>query len=108
MTVEICSVCGDFDMMEYHKCKPAWECRFAKDGPIYFDEEWTKIRAIDAEDAAEQFCDSYDCEGGEYRVLSLGESNPPTVEVRKPGEERIDRFVVVGTSEPTYRAESVE
>lgn len=104
MAVEVCPICKEPAILQGHKCKPLFECRFAKDGPIYFDENWTETRAFDAEDAAEKFCEEYDCYG-EYVVIRLGESNAPTVEVRKPGEEMIHRFVVVGESLPTYHAE---
>jgi hypothetical protein len=106
---ERCSACREWVFFTPHVCKPAYECRFAKGGPIYVDDdqEWEIVHAIDAETAAEKFCERYDCEGGEYVVVSLGDRNPPMVEVRPRDKVEIQIFRVIGETEPIYRGELV-
>jgi hypothetical protein len=106
---ERCSICREWVFFTPHVCKPAFECRFAKGGPIYVDDdqEWETVHGIDAETAAEKFCERYDSDGGEYIVLTCGERNPPTVEVRPQGKEEVQKFRVIGESEPVYRGELV-
>ncbi|MCK1503905.1 hypothetical protein [Bradyrhizobium sp. 18] len=80
-----------------HQCAPIWEARMHE---TKWNEDWTEVRAHDAEEAAREFCERYDCDG-EYTIIQRGAAE---IEVRKPGEDRITIFDVFAESVPTYYA----
>jgi hypothetical protein len=83
-----------------HFCKPAWECRIES---THGDDEWKTIHARDAEEAAEKFAEHYDCEGGEYAIVSNPRSDW-VIQVRKPGDETHERWSIEAETVPQYRA----
>lgn len=71
-----CPLCGEYDDMVTtgmfrHRCKPAWAVLGSFDDP-WPDYEWKKVHARDSEVAAEKHCERYDCESGEYSIISSG------------------------------------
>lgn len=69
-----CPLCGEYDDMVSaglfrHRCKPAWAVCGSFD-EFWRDYEWPKVHARDSETAAEKHCERYDCEGGEYSIVS--------------------------------------
>lgn len=80
-----------------HQCAPIWEARLHE---TKWTEDWIEVRAQDAEEAAREFCERYDCEG-EYSIIRRGSAE---VEIRKPGEDTITIFDVSAESVPTYYA----
>lgn len=80
-----------------HQCAPIWEARLHE---TKWDNDWTEVRAHDAEEAASEFCERYDCEGGDYSIIQHGEA---VVEVRSP-EGDVTTCDVRAESVPTYYA----
>ncbi len=104
-----CPICGEYGFLTGrfadHKCKPAWECRLETED----DDSWGKVYARDPEEAAEKYAERYDCEGGEYAIVSSR-----IVLVRKPSDfeeentTAIERFSVEGEAVPQYHATKIE
>jgi hypothetical protein len=92
-----CRVCGKYDWLAKHKCAPVWEARLHE---TKWEEGWSTVYAIDAEEAAEKFCEQYDSDG-EYSIVQSGSAE---VEVRKPGEDVVTLFGVDAETVPQYRA----
>lgn len=91
-----------------HTCKPKWECRLEwhKDDA----DGWGTIYASDSEEAAEKYAEHYDCEGGEYAIVSQRHQDC-VVQVRKPKpydsddeEMPIERWSIEAETVPSYRA----
>lgn len=80
-----------------HQCAPIWEARMYGSK---WKEDWVEVRAHDAEGAAREFCERYDCEG-DYTIIQRGSAE---IEVRKPGEDAVTIFDVSAESVPTYYA----
>src|SRR5579872_1654497 len=102
-----CQVCRKFGWFgekgkKYgaHVCLPKWECR----PEWYDDDDWWNIFALDSEQAAEEFAERYDCEGGEYSIVGGKFRGDVIVLVRKPGEETCERWSIEAEAVPTYRA----
>lgn len=103
-----CPVCGEYDYFGAkfleHRCKPAFECRAEwQDG----DDDWQIVRAVDAESAAAQFAERYDCEGGDYSIVSRKMSDAVVIQVRKPDEKTFERWSIEAESVPTYYATKI-
>lgn len=103
-----CKTCGEYDSSHAsHTCSPIWLVQEVEIvGPLGVDEhEWSDVRAVDAEDAAEKWGKRWDRD--EYEMLS---GYVLTVVVRREvllGEDDEDRlffFDVRGEAEPTYSA----
>lgn len=100
-----CSVCGVLAWtsptgVSGHCCSPLWGYRV--DG---FDgeDEWTEVRAFDAEEAAEKAAESYDeCE---YSLMKGGEI---VVHVRNPKTGEVTRWRCIGETVPQYSAQEIE
>lgn len=95
----LCSTCKSYSWLP-HICPPLWGCR------MEWEEEFQEIYAIDAETAATKYADLYDCEGGEYAILSR----------RRPGDDicivsdqdgYIQRFLISAEAIPTYYAQKI-
>lgn len=104
---ERCPLCKEFgwlggDRMN-HVCAPEWECRLETED----DRDWHTIHAHDSETAAEKYAEYYDCEGGEYAIVSGGYRNGCFVLVRKLGGET-ERWAIEGETAPQYRAYKAE
>ena len=85
-----------------HKCAPAWECRLGWQD----DDDWQIVHAQEPKDAAEKYAERYDCEGGEYVIVSQCCDNP-IVLVRKIGAETSERWAIEAESVPHYRAHAL-
>lgn len=96
-----CEICKEWGWRNNHQCPPLWETNI-KDWNG--DDDWDKIRARTAEDAAEKIVEEHD-PGDDYDCLRGYEV---TVKVRKLGEEKFKTFAVNGESIPTYTATEVE
>ncbi len=105
-----CPTCGVYDYFGTgfgaHKCKPAWECR----GDWQDDDEWQTIHAIDAEEAAEKYAEKYDCESGEYAIVSGNGRDETIILTRKPDNSGLtpERWVIEAETIPHYRATKIE
>ena len=89
-----CPKCNDHYILN-HVCGPAWECR---EFETKWQNDWTEVRAHDAERAAEKFCEMQD-RGGDYDVIRRGSAE---VEVRQSGSEEIKLIDVWAESVPQY------
>lgn len=88
-----------------HRCAPAFECRMEWQD----DDCWHRTYARDAEHAAEKHAEHYDCEGGEYAIVSRRRSGDDICLVRKPDDpSSIERFAIEAEAVPTYYATKVE
>jgi hypothetical protein len=83
-----------------HRCKPRWECRM--ETKWMTDDDWQPIHATDSEAAAEKFAEKYDCEGGEYSIVSNRRSDDTIIQVRTDDESKIERFSIEAEAVPTY------
>jgi hypothetical protein len=92
-----CKVCGKYDWLDTHKCAPVWEARIHT---TKWEEDWTEVHATDAEEAAENFCESYDRDG-EYSIIRSGDAE---VEVRRPGGDAVTIFDITAETVPHYSA----
>lgn len=92
-----CPNCRSYDFLSRHRCPPVWEARPEWD----CDDYWTEVHAVDAESAAEKFAEIYDRDGGEYSIVS-GRFRDCIIQVRKPGEDQIDRYSIDAEAVPTY------
>lgn len=97
MSLEWCNECWTHHF-NGAKCFPRFEVLDEDDG------DWTPIRAIDAEEAAETWAERSDADSAEYHILSGYE---PTVTVRDE-DGNVTRWRVSGESEPQYRAKEIE
>lgn len=96
-----CKKCGRIcvDLL-HHNCPPTWEVRH-EDTRIYGDEWSSPIYAFDAETAAEQFAERYDCTSGEYGMIR--DEQAVTFEVRSVADpSTVTRVSVCAESQPTY------
>lgn len=95
-----CQSCGDYGWFDRqfgnHTCAPIWEARLFGAG----DDQWCEVHAIDAETAAEKFCDEYDS-GGDYNIIRCGSAE---IEVRKLGGADISLWDIWAESVPEYHA----
>jgi len=105
-----CKLCGEHGwfgsaFFGEHKCPPCWECcpEWNKD----FD-HWENVYAADAETAATKYAERYDCDGGDYLIVSNRMRDDPVVRVRKIGEEAFDRWSIRAEAVPTYYADKLE
>jgi hypothetical protein len=89
-----CSVCGEVYWFGPHQCKPLFLCTYQD------EDDWTKIYARDAEEAAEKYCENEDQYGDAY---GPDERN---VLVRKPEQEEDEGslYEVSVDFSPTYSA----
>lgn len=99
-----CANCGRWLLLasdaKTHRCPPEWEARI----PDYHGDDWTTVKgALDAEDAAEKLAENCDDEG---RLMDC--SDGWLVEVRNPGEDRVERFRVCAEVVREYRATEAE
>lgn len=97
-----CRKCGRLcvDLL-HHRCPPTWEVRF--EDKLGHGEEWSEpVYAVDGEEAAEKFAERYDCECGDYPILTGGGER--FIEVRREGAEAVDRFSIYAESVPQYHA----
>lgn len=107
-----CPICRDFGWFGEHaarfgshQCKPTWECR-----PEWYsdDDDWSTVHATDAELAAEKFAERYDCDGGDYSIVSNKMRGDVIIFVRKPGDETFEKFSIEAEAVPTYHATKIE
>lgn len=99
-----CKICGAYSCLRGHKCDPIWYVMFAEDSPHYYsgDIPW-KIRAHDAQDAAEKFAERFDSESADYTVVG---GEPITITVwPKDTPDNKQTFTVNGAMIPEYWAE---
>lgn len=114
-----CTICGDWGWFGSkhspdHACKPKWECRGAWED--WNDAEWTEIRGGDSEEAAERFAEDYDCNGGEYAIVSNRMRSDTVVYVREQqhweedliGPRLAEVYSIEAEAVPTYRAHKIE
>lgn len=107
-----CPICKEWGFFTgrfaEHRCPPAWECRLETED----EDDWRKVHARDAEDAAEKYAERYDCESAEYAIVR-GRTEA-IVLVRKPADleeepsAEVERFAIEGESVPQYRAMKIE
>ena len=97
--------CCEWDFTTTHHCKPLFHWREARDPPFVditgrSEEDWSPVRAWDAERAAASAGEQYDQDGEYY----LAQGNDMLIEVRSPGGE-VTRWRVVGESVPIVHRE---
>jgi hypothetical protein len=107
-----CAICGEFGWFDTkyvsHTCAPRWECRMEWNAAD--NDGWGIIHATDAEQAAEKYAEHYDCEGGEYAIVSRRSRSDAIVQVRKPKEDDSDdeppfeSFAIEAETVPQYHA----
>lgn len=108
-----CPTCGEYGFINddrpflAHRCKPAWECRLEANADDA--DGWYTVHATDAEQAAERYAEQYDCDGGEYAIVSGNFRDECIIQVRKhmgfeDDEPPFERFSVEGETVPQYRA----
>lgn len=107
MAYERCKTCGEWGFLDpgvlQHRCKPVWKARMD-----YHDEiDWTEVRAKDAEEAAEKYAEDYDCNSGDYPILS-GRSRGDVIVLVRQDDSQIQRFSIEAESVPTYSATLLE
>lgn len=88
-----------------HHCPPRWECR-----PEWYsdDDDWSAVYAIDSETAAEEFAEQYDCDGGDYTIVSNKMRGDVIIFVRKPGDDVFEWWSIEAEAVPTYRATKID
>lgn len=92
-----CPACGLFTLLGSHRCAPEWEWRCDEwHGP----DEWERVRAHDAEDAAVNATNRYDEE--ELRLVT-GRRPAVTITVRDPRTQEVTSWSGSGEAVPTYR-----
>ena len=102
MPLEHCSVCGQYDFVDDHVCKPKWYCSL---------EDWDHeshhytVHAIDAEEAAEKFAEIYDQDTAEYSIVGGEET---LVLVTNEHLQKPVWFEVEGYSQPQYSAQEID
>lgn len=100
-----CPTCNEYGWIDSdsawlrHMCKPRWECRCNWED----DDCWSPIHASDAEQAAEKYAEHYDCEGGEYAIVS-GDRDDVVILVRKSEDDPVESFSIEAETVPHYRA----
>jgi hypothetical protein len=94
---ETCGVCGDYVLWGKHRCSPIWLVEL----PEWNGGDPDRIRASDAQEAAEKFAERFDRASASYSVVS-GESITVTVCDAHGKDEQ--KFVVEGESVPQYTA----
>lgn len=72
---------------------PIWKCSGSEDD---FGDEWEDVRASDAQDAAEVFCEHYNARNAEYPSES-------TVRVKLPSGQ-VETYTVTLEAVPYYTA----
>jgi hypothetical protein len=97
-TWQRCPLCNEYGYSGAHRCRPEWE---ACDGGDRIDQrEWERVRAADAESAAERYCAQHD-PFNEYGTVSASR----TVLVRPLGRNDLRRqYTVTGELQPVYTA----
>lgn len=105
---EKCPVCKDYGWFGgdrgNHVCLPEWECRLEQ----HDDNWWNNIHASDAEGAAKKYAEHYDCEGGEYAIVSGRFRGNCIVLVRAIGSDTVERWAIEAETVPKYYAARVE
>lgn len=91
---ERCSICQQHGWFPGHTCPPIFEVRHAEGRT----DEWTRVRATDAEQAAEQFASDWDASD------SRGPSDERALVVRD-GAGNYTAWTVYGEVVASYRAE---
>jgi hypothetical protein len=106
-----CTTCRRW-VFDKHVCPPKWECRAAWED--WRDAEWTTMHAYDAETAAEKYAEHYDCEGGEYAIVS-GHVGDGIIYVRKPAKDPdsydvqdVELYAIRAETVPTYYGNKIE
>lgn len=111
-----CPLCGESGFftnarMQRHRCKPEWQCRGAWEN--WLDADWSSVRAGDAEEAAEKFCEDYDRDVGEY-AIACGRVKDSLVYVRQPvdpdfcGPHEAEAYSVVAEAVAEYYGSKIE
>jgi len=97
-----CKTCGGWGFDNLHRCPPKWECR-VKD-KFAGDDDWCDTYGYDPEEAAKTFAEDYDCNGGEYSIVTAGEAE---IEVRKPDDGFVHLVSISAESRPSYYAREI-
>lgn len=107
MSEAFCKVCGHFMMFpDSHRCPPMWEC-WSEDYGETRERSAQKVRASDAEEAAEKYAEQSD-EGGDYTIIKGSPVDVCVVPLGAPAGTKPSRFHVEGESVPEYTASAVD
>jgi hypothetical protein len=106
MTDEHCETCGKWDFSKYHRCDPIWLVAIVEGEEQPADGDYIRIRAADAQEAAEKGAEEDDCNSAEYNVLRGNGDYVAWVKTVVDAEPK--RFKVTGEAVPQYYAEEVE
>lgn len=96
-----CPTCNEWAWLP-HACKPWWEWRSEDDG----EDDWRRIHARDAQEAAECAAEKYDEDDCCYLVRDPGR-NTVTIYVRNPETREVSRWRCSGELIPQYRARAI-
>ena len=100
MSYEKCGICGEYDFVNRHKCKPI----FYVNHPDYNGDDWDKIRGSYEEDAAEEYGRKYN-ENGDY--LLMNETITICVSQYPDGKDA-KKFEVSAEPDIHYRVSEIE
>jgi len=99
MSFDKCRICGDYDFLVTHTCKPI----FYITDPDWSDEEIPE-RGIDHQEAAERYAERQDRDSADYQVVGGQEL---FITVRAAEETEGKKFKVTGEMRAEYSAEEV-
>jgi hypothetical protein len=102
---KVCPDCGTFDRfgattLLNHRCSPEWEWRC---DACHLDDEWERVRARDAEGAAELAAERYDQE--DYYLLRT--NGDVQIHVRDLRTGEVTRWSCSGEAVPQYHARQI-
>lgn len=103
MTARRCEVCETWIYSDFHKYPPLWEVAIVSDDDVPDDDDYRRIYAHNAEEAAEKATEQDDSDSAEYSIVKAGDSGDFVAWVRRPGGEA-KRYSVIGESVPQYTA----
>jgi len=96
----VCADCGKIGWLP-HRCAE-WEWR---SDASHSKDDWSSVRARDAEEAAEKAAEKYDQDGDYYLMRNGGDA--VTVEIRDPKTLMVSLWKVHGEAIPTYYAKQI-
>ena len=106
MTTARCPTCEEWVFSTYHRCNPVWLVAIVEDEEQPADDDYSEVRAADAEEAAEKGAEEDDSNSAEYGILKGW--NDYVAWVKAAADAKPKRFKVTGEAVPQYHAEEIE
>lgn len=107
MTAERCPTCAEWVFSKYHRCMPVWLVAIVEGEEQPRDDDYSEVRAIDAEAAAAQGAEEDDSNSAEYSILKHYDVKY-VAWVKAATDAKPKRFKVTGEAVPQYYAEEIE